>query len=178
MDSTSCLETLRFCGRANLLLAFLLFCLVTDIGKKPRVRGWGSHLCGHVSTDSLFIVFTATLRMESSWLSWPSITAPNSPVGDRRETLTSEGLLGTAFPVTGYGWGSEGLHGSGECAHVLVGGWGGRGAGGNSPSPSVFPRATLCRSTITSRSFSFSSSLMPRLFTAWGVGVDRAVEQG
>lgn len=33
------------------------------------------------------------------------------------------------------------------------------------PSPRVFPRVSLCRSTITSWSFCFSSSLMPRLFT-------------
>lgn len=33
------------------------------------------------------------------------------------------------------------------------------------PSPRVFPRVSLCLSTITSWSFCFSSSLMPRLFT-------------
>lgn len=54
------------------------------------VQKWGSHMRAHVCIDSLFIVFTATLRMESSWLSWPSTTAPNSPMGDQRETWTSD----------------------------------------------------------------------------------------
>lgn len=36
------------------------------------------------------------------------------------------------------------------------------------PSPRVFPRVSLCLSTITSWSFCFSSSLMPRLFTEQG----------
>ena len=36
------------------------------------------------------------------------------------------------------------------------------------PSPSVFPSVSLCLSTITSWSFCFSSSLMPRLFTEGG----------
>lgn len=40
----------------------------------------------------------------------------------------------------------------------------------NKPSPSVFPSVSLCLSTITSWSFCFSSSLMPRLFTERGWG--------
>lgn len=42
MDSVSCLETLRFCGKVNLLFTFLFFCLLTSIRKRPGVRGWGS----------------------------------------------------------------------------------------------------------------------------------------
>jgi len=95
-----------------LLSPFLFFYLLRGTGEGPEVKGWGSHMGAHVCTYSLFMVFTATLRTESSWLSWPSITAPNSPVGDQRETLTCVGgttppvdfrgdAVGTAFPVVG-----------------------------------------------------------------------------
>lgn len=110
----------------------------------------------HMFTYSLFIVFTATLRMESSWLSWPSITAPNSPVAEEGRHWPHQDPMGTVFPPVGWELGREESQGSGgSCVWCVR----------DSPSPSVFPKATLCRSTMTSRSFSFSSSLMPRLFT-------------
>lgn len=91
-------------------------------------------------------------------MSWPSITAPNSPVEARGRP--QGGPWGLHFLwLDGRGW----VRGD-VCVCVCV------REQGDSPSPRVFPRATLCRSTITSRSFSFSSSLMPRLFTAWGGG--------
>lgn len=98
----------------------------------------------------------ATLRMESSWLSWPSITAPNSPAAEEERHGSQRDPRGWYFLQLAENWGERNLRTLGDRACVRV---------GDSPSPSVFPKATLCRSTMTSRSFSFSSSLMPRLFT-------------
>lgn len=76
-----------------------------SLSKRPCVprKDEGNSLWWLPSTSavySLFIVLTATLRTDSSWVSSPSITEPNSP-GDRNEsTVKHSSFDATALNVS------------------------------------------------------------------------------
>lgn len=131
---------------------------------------WLPWVLGASDVYSLFIVLTATLRTDSSCVNSPSITEPNSPDEETHSwdatsvTFISHSERASENSLNCYSATStENLTASdtsGKQTKALIKNY--------RPSPSVFPSVSLCLSTITSCSFCFSSSLMPRLFTDRG----------